>query len=151
MKKSTVLGLSSGCLVSLLVFTISITCLCPLAAMVGSISSTLLGDSVARIMTPILCPAGSTGEIITFATTILDGYNNTTPSTGYEMQCVDAAGMVVRDPNPDYAFYWIGILAAGSLILSIVLGLVLAAPVGVFIARIRKKNNNHPNLVEIKD
>jgi hypothetical protein len=128
--KSAMAGTASGCLIWVLGFGLLSMCLCPLAMFVGGFTSTLLADEVAGILGPYVCPANSTAEVITFATTSRDEYGNEHPATGYAMQCVDAAGVVVREPSPDYAFYWLGLLAVGSLVLAAVLAVLLAAPLG---------------------
>jgi hypothetical protein len=133
--KSLAAGSASGCLVWLIVFGALTLCLCPAAMFVASFSSTLAADSVARFMEPFLCPAGSTAEIITYQTTIPDDAGGTSPATAFEMQCVDASGQIVRAPSPDYAFYWIGLLAIASLAVAALLALLLAAPAGALIAR----------------
>jgi hypothetical protein len=133
--KTVKTGLLSGCLIWFFACGLAASCLIPIALMVGGISSTLAADNVAGMVSPLLCPAGSTGEITTYQTTIRDDNGVDRPSTAYEMRCVDAGGQVVRDSNPDYAFVWIGLLAAGGLVLSGLLAIALAAPVGTLIGR----------------
>jgi hypothetical protein len=130
--KSLFTGTASGCVVWVLVFGLLSMCLCPTMVMIGGVTS---AGPAAGIIGAYLCPAGSTPEVITFSSTTRDEYGNEQPSTGYEMQCVAAGGEIVRAPSPDYAFYWIGALAAGSLLIAALLGLLLAAPVGGLIAR----------------
>jgi len=145
--KSASAGAASGCIVWFLVFGVLLLCLCPTAMVVGSFSATSQSSFAVRTLEPYLCPEGSTAEIITFATTSTDEFGNQQPATGYEMQCVDANGVIVREPSPDYAFYWLGLLFAGSLILSALLALLFAAPVGalvpVLINRFRKTGAKH--------
>lgn len=138
--KSAAVGTGSGCIIWIVAFGLVSLCLCPLAAGVGSISATFGSDYVAGIMEPYLCPDNSTAEIITFQTTSTDEFGNDSPATGYEMQCVDVAGNIVREGSPDYAFYWVGVLALGSLILSGGAAFLVAAPLGAFIARRRAVN-----------
>lgn len=128
--KSAATGAASGCVVWILGFGLLWMCLCPLAMAVGGFTSTVLADRVAEVLGPFLCPDNSTAEIITFATTSRDEYGNEHPATGYALQCVNAAGEVVREPSPDYAFYWLGVLALGSIVLAAVLAVLLAAPIG---------------------
>jgi hypothetical protein len=111
-------------------------CLFPVVAISGSITSTLGGSYVAQVLTPVLCPEGSSGEIITFATTTHDEYGNETPSTGYEMQCVDAAGNITREPSADYAFIWLAVVAGGGLLMCALLALLLSIPVNMLINRL---------------
>lgn len=133
--KPVTAGTASGCLVWLLVFGILSLCLCPAALVIGSFTSAVTADAVAGFLEPYLCPEDSTAQIITYETTTQDEFGNETPTTGYEMQCVDAGGTIVRPPSPDYAFYWLGLLALIGLAVSAIIGLLLAAPVGGFIAR----------------
>ena len=133
--RSLTAGSVSGCLAWFLLFAILSSCLCSGAAFFGGISSTLGSEPVARFLEPYLCPESSRAEIITFQTTTVDEFGNESPATGYEMQCVDESGTIVREPSPDYAFYWIGTLVAGSLAVAAVLALALALPVAGLIAR----------------
>jgi hypothetical protein len=52
---------------------------------------------------------------------------------------VDASGEIAREPSPDYAFYWMGALIAGSLLFSVLLAFLLAAPAGVLFAAIARR------------
>lgn len=133
--KSIAAGTASSCLIWFLVFGVVSLCLCPVATFIGGFSSTLQADFVARILAPYLCPENSTAEIVTFQTTSRDEFGNELPATGYEMQCVDARGNIVRAPSPDYAFYWVGLLVVASLGISGFLALLLAAPIGALITR----------------
>ena len=136
-------GTVSGCLVWIIAFVVLLTCLVPTAMGVAGVTSTVSGEFVARALQPYLCPDGSTAEIVTHQTTSTDEFGNESPATAYEMQCVDSGGNIVREPSPDYAFIWIGVLGAVGLALSAVLAFVLAAPAGVLIGRLlagRKKN-----------
>jgi hypothetical protein len=133
--KSLAAGSASGCLVWSLVFGVVSLCLCPIATFIGGFSSTLQAETVARLLEPYLCPENSTAEIVTFRTYSRDEFGNESPATGYEMQCVNTDGDIVRAPSPDYAFYWVGLLVVGSLGVSALLALLLAAPAGALIAR----------------
>ena len=137
--RSATTGTASGCIVLILAFGVLVICLCPTAMFVGGFSTTLTADFVAGVMGPYLCPEGSTGEIITYATTTTDDFGNRQPATGYAMQCVDAAGNIVREPSPDYAFYWIGLLVVASVILSALLAFALAAPMGALVAYLSRR------------
>ncbi len=134
--KSTATGTLSGCLVWLIAFGLLLSCLVPVAMGIGGFTSTLSADFVAHTLEPYMCPEGSKAEIITFQTTSTDEFGNRQPATGFEMQCVDANGKIVRAPSPVYAFVWIGILGAIGLILSALFAFLLAAPAGVLIARL---------------
>ncbi|MFZ1396128.1 MAG: hypothetical protein WAS33_04485, partial [Candidatus Promineifilaceae bacterium] len=98
-------------------------------------STTLGADTVAGIMGPYLCPEESSADVVTFQTTTTDEFGNLEPATGYEMRCLDANGNVVQEGSPNFAFYWVGLLMLGSLLLSGGLAFLVAAPLGAFIAR----------------
>ncbi|MCA9902160.1 MAG: hypothetical protein H6654_13940 [Ardenticatenaceae bacterium] len=138
--KATAVGTSSGCVIWVIAFGLVSMCLCPLASFVGSLSTTLGANTVVKIMGPYLCPEDSTADVVTFQTTTTDEYGNDEPATGYEMRCLDANGNVVQEGSPNYAFYWIGLLMLGSLVLSAGLAFLVAAPLGVLIARWRGRS-----------
>lgn len=140
--KSATTGTLSGCLIWVIVFFFLLTCLVPVAAGVGGLTSTLSEDFVVRTLEPYMCPKGSHAEILTYASTSIDDFGNEQPATGYEMQCVDANGEITRAPSPDYSFVWIGVLAVVGLILAAILAFLLAAPAGVIIARIFNRQKN---------
>ncbi len=140
--KSEATGTLSGCVVWVIVFFALLTCLIPVAAFVGGLSSTLAAEFVAGILEPYLCPDGSHAEIITFQTTSMDDFGNAQPATGFEMQCVNSQGEITRDPSPDYSFIWLGVLGLAALILSVALAFLLAAPAGVLIARLIKRRKD---------
>jgi hypothetical protein len=97
------------------------------------------------MLQPYLCPDGSTADIVTYQTTSRDEFGNPMPATAYEMQCVDADGMVVRPPSPDYGFIWVGVLATIGLVVALLLSFFLAAPAGVLVGKLlarRKKPGN---------
>lgn len=138
-------GTVSGCIIWMLVFSILCMCLFPVTMVVGSVTSTVTGDSVARILGPRLCPDDSTGEIYTYETTTTDENGFETPTTAFEMRCVGANGKIVKDLGPNYAFIWDGILGGIGLILSAVLAFLLAAPAGALIAKVLKKGQMIPS------
>jgi hypothetical protein len=134
--KSLATGTTSGCIVWLLVFGALAITLCPLAAAAAAITSTVADDFVAGVTGPMLCPPDTTPVVETYETTMTDSDGFESPATGYSMECLNAAGEVVATPGPMYGFLWVGILGVGSLVLSALLALLLAAPAGVLIARI---------------
>ena len=140
--KSVAAGTASGCVVWTIVFCLMSACLLSVALPVGTITATT--GFVVDIVGPYLCPQGSTGEIVTHPSSSTDSNGHTIPSTAYEMQCVDANNNIVRERNPDYAFIWVGIVAAAALLLSVLFAFLLAAPAGVLIAgltnRLRRNN-----------
>lgn len=137
--KSATTGAVSGCVVWMIVFCVLSACLLPVAMPVGSFAIELSPDFVTDILGPYLCPQDSTAEIVTRQVTGVR-----TPTTSYNMQCVDSNGNVVKEPSPDFAFIWLGILAITGLILSALIAFLLAAPAGVLIVnlsnRLRKAN-----------
>lgn len=132
-------GAVSGCLVWVIAFSVLCACLFPAAMVAGSITSTVTGDSVARILGPVLCPEGTTAEIFTYETTSTDSNGFETPSTAFEMRCVDESGQIVKDLGPTYAFIWTGLLGVVGLVLSAILAFFLAAPAGALVARLFQK------------
>ncbi|MBK8904928.1 MAG: hypothetical protein IPM53_27360 [Anaerolineaceae bacterium] len=133
--KATAVGTTSGCVIWILAFGLVSLCLCPIAVVIGTLSTTLGADTVAGILGPYLCPDESTAEVVTFQTTTTDEFGNLEPATGYELQCVNAAGDVVQEGSPDFAFYWVGLLMLVSLVVAAGLAFLVAAPLGAFIAR----------------
>lgn len=133
--KSASTGALSGCVVWVITFFAVSICLCPLATTVATIMSFTSGDFVAGIVSPYLCPPGSSGKVRTFQTTSNDENGNPQPATGYEMICLDAQGREVSNTGPVYAFIWIGLLSLLGLVAAGLLAIVLAVPVGAFIAR----------------
>lgn len=133
--KSASTGALSGCLVWVITFVALSTCLCPLAVTAGTIMSFANGDFVAHLVSPYLRPPGSTGKIHTFETTSTDDNGNSVPTTGYEMICVDSSGTEVANTGPAYSFLWIGIASLIGLLMAGLLAIVLAVPVGAYIAR----------------
>jgi len=110
----------TGCLLLFLIIAVISACLFPLTIFVGGFTSTTQADFVSGIMGKMICPENSKAEIITYKTTSPDKFGNRIDATGYEMQCVEANGNILREPNPNYAFYWVGLLAMGSLFLSVI-------------------------------
>jgi hypothetical protein len=87
-----------------------------------------------QALSPMLCPAGSTAQSYSYATTTTDEYGNTQPSTAYELHCLDANGVVVKEDPVLYAFLWTGIMVVIGLVIAALLAFALAAPASVFIA-----------------
>jgi hypothetical protein len=52
----------------------------------------------------------------------------------------------VMENHVGYAFLWIGILAGVALILAVILAFALAAPAGVLVARMLKRNRKPGNI-----
>ena len=129
-------GVTSGCLVWLLTFAVLRLCLCPVAAIVGGITSSTNSGQVAALVGPYLCPAGTSAEVFTYETTLRDDDTGTYhPATGYEVHCNDAAGATVRNLGGSYAFAWVLVLLAVGLVLAAVFAVILALPAGAVMAR----------------
>jgi len=144
--KNATTGTVSGCIVWVIVFGCLGSCVIPVASMVGGFSS---GSNLAvRTVGPMVCPENTTPKIHTYATTTIDDNGFEQPATGYEIQCFDANGEVVKTDPVAYAFIWIGIFAAIGLVVAGILAFVLAAPAGVLIARLFKQNNKQPINIE---
>ncbi|HMO56976.1 MAG TPA: hypothetical protein PKA05_12540 [Roseiflexaceae bacterium] len=132
-------GLLSGCLVWMLLSTMLTICMCPVAAVVGSIASTAYSEQVAGWMEPYLCPANSRAEIITYETTSRDSQGFEQPATAYELQCVAADGTIVRPPGPEYGFYLVGVLMLAATMIAAVVSLLPAIPLAAWISRRRNR------------
>ena len=133
MKQATT-GTVSGCLVWIIAFFVISMCVLPVSMMVGGFTS--VTDFAMQTVAPLICPEGTSAESRTYATTTTDEFGNSQPSAAYVMQCVDSSGNVVKEDSVVYGFLWIGMIAGIGLILSGVLAFVLAAPPGVFIAKL---------------
>lgn len=138
-------GAVSGCIIWFIVFGVIGSCLVPAGMMVGGFTS--VTDFAMQALEPLICPDGTTAKSRSYATTTNDEFGNPQPSTAYVMQCVDVNGAVVKEDPVTYAFLWIGIIAGIGLILSALLAFVFAAPAGVLIARLIRRNRK-PNFAE---
>jgi len=138
MKSST--GVISGCIVWVLVFAIIGTCVFPVTMALGGVTSAT--NFAVGIVGPMVCPKETTPKIHTYATTATDSNGFETPATGYEMQCLDASGQVVKTDPIAFAFIWMGILATAGIVLAIILAFVLATPAGILIGRMFRKKES---------
>src|SRR5574339_1296586 len=111
--KSKTTGTLSGCLISFIVFKILSACTFPVGMLIGGITSA--SSFAMQTLGPIICPDGTTARSYSYATTTTDEYGNTQPSTAYELHCVDANGVVVKNDPVLYAFMWIGAIAVMGL------------------------------------
>lgn len=135
--KSATTGTISGCVIWFIVFGMIGSCLLPVAMFIGGFTS--VTDSAMQTVGPFICPDGTTVESRSYATTTNDEFGNPQPSTAYVLQCVDAKGEVVQEDPVLYAFIWMGILAFIGLVISALLAFALAAPAGILIARLFKR------------
>ena len=131
-------GTLSGCIVWIIVFGILSLCLLPVSMVVGGFTS--VSRFAMQTLESVICPAGTTAESYSYATTTTDEFGNSQPSTAYELHCVDIDGTVVKEDPILYAFLWIGLVAVMGLLVAAVFALVLAAPAGVLIARLFQRN-----------
>lgn len=132
-------GAISGCIVWVIVFGILASCLVTVAMMAGGFTSAT-GFAV-NVVGPMVCPEETTPRIRSYATTSRDDFGNDVPATGYEMQCLDAGGEVVKTDPVLFAFLWIGILAVAGIAISAILAFLLAAPAGILISRLFKRKD----------
>ena len=132
--KSTNAGALSGCIVWIIVFAVLSMCLCPVAMLVGGFTSA--SPFAMQTIGPLVCPAGTTAQSCSYATTTTDEFGNSEPSTAYELHCVDESGQVIKKDPVLYAFLWIGIIALIGLVVATLLAFALAAPAGVLIGRL---------------
>ena len=139
--KSATTGTLSGCVVWIIVFCALSTCFFPVAAAIGGATST--SEFAINTLGPYLCPEGSTAQTYSYATTTTDEFGNSQPSTAYVLQCVDANGMIVKEDPVVYAFIWVGVLALIGLIVAALLSFALAAPAGVLIGRLFRRNKTN--------
>ena len=127
----------SGCVIWFLLITIIGSCEMPVFFVVGSVSS--FSEFAIQTTGGWLCPAGSTPESYTYATTTADEFGNRQPSTAYELHCVDSSGNVVKTDPVFYAFLWIGIWALIGAVVSGVLTFVFAVPGGMLVTKLLNK------------
>lgn len=143
--KSARTGTVSGCIVWIIVFGILSTCILPAAMVIGGFTS--VSNFAMQTLAPIICPDGTTAKPYTYATTTTDEFGHSQPSTAYELHCVDANGVVVKEDPILYAFLWIGIIAVLGLGIAALLAFALAAPAGVLITRLLNRRQK-PNFTE---
>jgi len=136
--KSAKAGTLSGCLVWIILVFIILTCIGPIAAMVGGFSSS--SDFAVKITGPMVCPENTTPHVNTYDTTMIDDFGNSQPATGFELQCLDANGKNIKTDPVLYSFIWIGIVGLAGFILTGILAFVLAAPAGILIGRLFNRN-----------
>ncbi len=131
--KSAATGTVSGCIIWFIVVAIAAMCLLPLAVSVGATTSDT--DLAVKTTAPYVCPRGTTGHVHTYEGMTPDENGFDTPATISELQCLDAGGSVVYTDPIEWGLIWLGIIAAAALVISVILGFVLAAPAGLLVAR----------------
>ena len=131
-------GTLSGCIVWIIVFGILSLCLLPVSMVVGGFTS--VSRFAMQTLESVICPAGTTAEPYSYATTTTDEFGNSQPSTAYELHCVDIDGTVVKKDPILYAFLWMGIIAFIGLGIAVLLAFAFAAPAGILIAKMLNRN-----------
>ncbi len=140
--KSLSVGTTSGCIVWLVVICLTSSCFLPVAAAIGSFTSTT--DLAVRATAPYICPSETIPRIKTYQTTMRDENGIDRPSTASVLECVDAQGQVVKEDPIAWTFLWVGICAAIGLVAVAVFSLLISAPAGVLIGRYFGKNKSDP-------
>lgn len=141
-------GALSGCIVWVIVFGVLSFCLLPVSIIIGGFTS--VSNFAMQTLAPLICPDGTTAMSYSYATTTTDEFGHTRPSTAYELHCIDANGTVVKEDPVLYAFLWMGIIAVIGLVIAAVLAFALAAPAGIFIARVLNRNKKTSISVNIE-
>ncbi len=136
--KNATAGTTSGCIIWVVVFCSIATCVTPIAATAGGFFSG--SDLAVQTVGPIVCPENTTPKIDTYTTTTTDDNGFERPATGYQVQCFDANGEVVKTDPIAFAFIWIGIFAGIGLALAGILAFVFAAPTGVLTTKFLNRN-----------
>ena len=126
-----------GCIIWFLLISVISSCVMPVFFIVGSVSS--FSSFAIKTTGGFLCPKGTTPESYSYSSTTLDEFGNTQPATAYELHCVDASGVVVKNDPVFYSFLWIGIWAMLGLVVSGVLTFIFAVPGGMLVTKILNK------------
>lgn len=128
------IGLVSGCVVWVLLFLITSSCLIPIGLFSASVTSHT--DFVIQTMGGFMCPSETTPAEYTYSTTIWDSdLGASVPATGYELICVDASGQTVVNLGPTYAFVWTAAMGLAGAFVAVVLSILLAGPIGMIFAK----------------
>ena len=124
----------SGCIIWFVLITFICSCILPVFMAIGSSSS--FSNYAIQTTGGWLCPEGTTPQSRTYSTTTFDENGFEQPATGYELECVDSSGEVVKSDPVLYAFIWIGIWLLVGLIVSIVLTFALSVPGGMLVTKV---------------
>ncbi len=137
--KTAKTGAISGCIVWALVFGVVSSCLVPAAMFVGGFTSVtnLAINTTGRF----LCPEGTTPKSYSYSTTTFDEFGYSEPAAAYELHCVNADGVVVKEDPIVYAFLWDGLVILMAIGIGALLAFLLAAPAGILIARLFKRRD----------
>lgn len=147
MKQATA-GTISGCVIWVLSIGMITSCILPISLVIGSVTS--FSQFAIKTTGNMICPDGTNPESYSYETTTTDEFGNTEPATGVELHCVDESGVIVKSDPVGYAFLWDGIFALIGLIISAILAFALAAPLGVLIGRLLKRNKQQSVAINIE-
>ncbi len=126
-------GTLSGCIVWIIAFGMLVSTILPIAIVVGVFTS--MSNFATQTLGPTICPEGTTPVSYSYPTTTTDEYGHSSPTTAYELHCLDTNGNVVKKDSGLFVLEWMGILILIGLVIAALFAFVLAAPVGVIIAR----------------
>ena len=117
---------------------------------IGGITS--VSNFAMQTIGTFICPVGTAGTSHSYATTTTDEYGNSQPSIAYVLHCVDSNGDVVKEDAILYAFVWTGAIVVISLGIAALLAFALAAPAGLFLAKVihRHKKDHNEGIIEPK-
>ncbi len=127
----------SGCIIWFLLISVISSCVMPVFFIVGSFSS--FSNFAIKTTGGLLCPKGTTPESYSYSSTTFDEFGYPESGTAYELHCVDANGIVVKNEPVVYSFLWIGIWAVLGLVVSGVLTFIFAVPGGMLVTKILNK------------
>lgn len=127
----------SGCLIWFILVMVIGTCVMPVFFTIGTVSS--FSDFAINTTGGWLFPQGTTPQSHTYPTTSRDQNGFEHSATGYELQCLDASGEIVKTDPVLFSFIWIGICAASGMIVTAVLVFVFAVPGGALVTKLFDK------------
>lgn len=130
---SKTVGAVSGCAVWAIVAALLATCLVPVACVFTLFTSST--ELAARVVGPLVCPAGATATVERGLVSYVDDDGFTREAMGAEIVCVNAQGTVVARPAPLPNWLWSGLVSVAALVLAGGLAVLLAAPAGLVISR----------------
>ncbi len=142
-KPNRAAGLFMGCVTWILVFSALLSCLLPIVIFGGLLSGFMATDVVVPIVGPMLCPADTTPYMNSYQTTSIGENGVEYPATAVEMLCKQADGSSV-EPSMDYQNAWIGLLGIAGLILSGVVSIFIAGPVGILVNKLLDRMRKRP-------
>ncbi len=144
MKKSVFAGILAGCSFFAVIFILMGLCVALVASMGGLIMATT--EFGARLVGPQVCPQGTRPELYSYPSTTTDENGQPTPTTAYELHCLDAGGNVVKVDTSSFLLvsmaYWFG----AGLIVDFILALTLAVAIGALIGNaVHSQRPTHTN------